>query len=62
MTWAEIKKAVEQAGIKEEQEIYAIHCSHRRGEKKFHVIKIGKALKLSEDTQDEREDYAGCAT
>jgi hypothetical protein len=62
MTWAEIKRAVEEAGIKEDQEIHAIHCSNQRGQKKFHAIKVGRALKLSEDNKDEREDYAGCAT
>ncbi len=61
MTWAEVKKAVEEAGIKEDQEIQAIHCSNGRGEKRFKVCRLGKALKLVEDTSDMREDYAGCA-
>lgn len=61
MTWAEIKKAVEEAGIKEDQEIGEIHCSNGRGEKHFNVCRLGRTLKLTEDTSDKREDYAGCA-
>jgi hypothetical protein len=61
MTWAEIKKAVEEAGISEDEEIDEIHCSNGRGLKSFHTAKLGRALKLTEDTRDEREDYAGCA-
>lgn len=62
MTWAEIKKAVEESGIKEDEEIHEIHCSNGRGRKKFHAVKLGRSLKLTEDTMDERKDYAGCAT
>lgn len=61
MTWKEIKQAVEQAGVSDEDEICLLQCEGRDGAKTFHKTKLGKSLKLSEDVSEEREDFAGCA-
>ena len=61
MTWAEIKRAVEGAGVKETDEIRTIHCDNHDGNKTFHMVKLGKAVKLAEDTKEQSEDSAGCA-
>jgi hypothetical protein len=52
MTWSEIKKAVEQAGIKEEDDICTIHCAIHHGNKILHQKRIGRFVRLSEDFSD----------
>ncbi|HET9529835.1 MAG TPA: hypothetical protein VFQ92_05750 [Blastocatellia bacterium] len=52
MTWSEIKKAVEQAGIKEEDDICTIHCAIHHGNKSLHPIRIGRFVRLAEDFSD----------
>jgi hypothetical protein len=49
MTWSEIKKAVEQVGVGEEEEIS--------------LIQLGRMLKLAENASAEkaRKDAEGCA-
>ena len=49
MTWSEIKKAVEEAGINEEDEVSVIQCQAHDGDKSLHKIKLGKFLKLAEN-------------
>lgn len=61
MTWAEIKRAVEQTGIKEEDEVSAIQCELHHGAKTFHTLRLGKTVKLVEDFSDSaREEVRGC--
>jgi hypothetical protein len=63
MTWSEIKKAVEQVGVGEEEEISLIQCENGEGDHTFHKVRLGKALKLAENVSAEkaREDAKGCA-
>lgn len=63
MTWREIKKAVEQAGVGDDEEIEVIQCENGDGDHSFHKMKLGKALKLAENVSAEkaREAAQGCA-
>ena len=63
MTWREIKKAVEQAGVQEDEEIGLIQCENEYGDHTFHKVRLGKMLKLAENVSAEkaREDAEGCA-
>jgi hypothetical protein len=63
MTWSEIKKAVQQVGVGEEEEISLIQCENGDGDHTFHKVRLGKALKLAENVSAEkaREDAKGCA-
>ena len=62
MTWTEIKNAVAQAGIKESEDITAIQCELHDGAKTFHIIKLGKTVKLAEDLSEAaRQAASGCA-
>lgn len=61
MTWSEIKNAVEDAGIADEDEVSVIQCQAHDGNKTFHTLKLGKFVKLAEDTSDgARADASGC--
>ena len=63
MTWREIKEAVEQAGVKEDEEIVLIQCENGDGDHTFHKVTFGKKLKLAENVSEEvsRRKAAGCA-
>ena len=63
MTWAEIKKAVEQAGVRDDEEIGLIQCGNGDGDHTFHRVRLGKMLKLAENASAEkaRADAEGCA-
>ena len=63
MTWAEIKSAVEQAGVSEDEEIGLIQCENEDGDHTFHKVRLGKTLKLAENVSAEkaRKDAEGCA-
>lgn len=63
MTWADIKKAVEQAGVREDEDIGLIQCENGDGDHTFHKVRLGKALKLAENVSAEkaRDDAKGCA-
>jgi sialic acid synthase SpsE len=63
MTWEEIKKAVEQAGVRDEEEIGLIHCENGDGDHTFHKVRLGKMRKLAENVSLEkaRKDTEGCA-
>ena len=63
MTWKDIKKAVEQAGVSEDEEIALIECENGDGDHTFHKVRLGKAMKLAENVSAEkaREDAEGCA-
>jgi hypothetical protein len=63
MTWAEIKSAVEQAGVRDDEEIGVIQCENGDGDHTFHKVRLGRMLKLAENVSAEkaREDAEGCA-
>jgi hypothetical protein len=61
MTWQEIKKAAEVSGIREEDDLSAIQCEPHRGNKTFHLIRLGRFVRLVEDTsKDAAKDASGC--
>lgn len=63
MTWREIKNAVEQAGVGDDEEIGLIQCENGDGDHTFHKVRLGKTLKLAENVSAEktREAAEGCA-
>jgi len=63
MTWREIKKAVEQAGVGEDEQIALIQCENGDGDHTFHKMRLGKSLKLAENVSVEkaRDEAKGCA-
>lgn len=62
MKWSEIKKAVEMADIKEDDEILEIHCELRGGDKTLSAVRLGHLLKLDENPSEEaRKEADGCA-
>lgn len=61
MTWKEIKKAVDDAGISEEDEVSVIECQPHDGDKTLHKMKLGKFVKLAENFSEEsRKNASGC--
>ena len=63
MTWKDIKRAVSEAGVGEDEEIILIQCENSEGDHTFHKTRLGRALKLAENVsaQKTREDAEGCA-
>jgi hypothetical protein len=63
MTWSEIKKAVEEVGVGEDEDIGLIQCENGDGDHTFHKVRLGRTLKLAENVSPEkaREDAEGCA-
>jgi len=63
MTWRDIKKAVSEAGVAEDEEIILIQCENSEGNHTFQKTRLGKALKLSENVSPEktRGEAEGCA-
>jgi len=63
MTWRDIKKAVEEAGVGDDEEIGVIQCENGDGDHTFHKMKLGNRLKLAESvsTEKAREAAEGCA-
>lgn len=63
MTWSQIKTAVEQAGVTDDEEIGLIQCENGGGDHTFHKVRLGKALKLAENVSEEvsRKEAEGCA-
>ena len=63
MTWREIKKAVEEAGVEEDEGIGLIQCENGDGDHTFHKVRLGKMLKLEENVSEEvsRKEAEGCA-
>lgn len=64
MTWAEIKRAVDQAGVDSDEQIGLIQCENGDGDHTFRKVRLGRALKRAENVSAEkaREDTEGCAT
>jgi hypothetical protein len=61
MKWSEIKRAAEQAGINDEDEISAIQCETQHGAKRFHILKLGRFVRLVEDfSESARKEAGGC--
>jgi len=63
MTWKEIKNAVEEAGVSEDDEISLIQCENQAGDHSFHKVRLGRSLKLAENVSAEelRKSAEGCA-
>jgi hypothetical protein len=62
MTWSQIKKAVERAGIRASDEILAIECEVRNGNGTLRMIPQGKFIRLAEEPSKEAgRDASGCA-
>lgn len=63
MTWKEIKRAVEEAGVEDEEEISLIQCENGDGDHTFQKVRLGKTLKLAENVSEEisRRKAEGCA-
>ena len=63
MTWSQIKKAAEQAGVGEDEEISLIQCENGDDDHTFHRVRLGRMLKLAENVSAEkaRKDAEGCA-
>ena len=63
MTWKEIKQAVEQTGIEEDDDIDLIQCEARNGNRTFTRMRLGTKLKLTENVaaEESRKDSEGCA-
>jgi hypothetical protein len=63
MTWREIKTAVEQAGVRDDEEIGLIDCENGNGDHTVHKVRLGRKIKLTENVSVEkaREDSGGCA-
>ena len=53
MTWLQIKEAVEQAGVRDDEEISLIQCENGDGDHTFHKVRFGKMLKLAENVSAE---------
>lgn len=62
MTWFEIKRAAEEAGIKDDEEIAAIACESEGGSKTLQRVVIGRSVKLTETHSTRRGEASGCAT
>ncbi len=61
MKWSEIKKAVEQTGVREDDEILEIHCELRDGNKTLQQMKLGNSLRLTENLSEESQKRGSAA-
>jgi hypothetical protein len=59
VTWSEVKKAAEAAGIKEDDNICSIYCAIRHGNKTFRAIRMGRLVRLAEDYLENSRAEAG---
>jgi len=61
MTWQQIKSAVEELGISENDEILEIKCEKGDGNQRLHQVKIGNFIILAEDLSDRAlKEALGC--
>jgi hypothetical protein len=62
MTWSEIKTAVEQSGIRDDDDVSVIQCQLQDGNKRMHVLRLGRFVKIVEDFSEEsKSEASGCA-
>lgn len=62
MTWKEIKEAMSEAGVGEDEQIILIQCENEAGDHTFQKMRFGKTLKLAENTSTHKTEEAnGCA-
>jgi hypothetical protein len=63
VTWKEIKKAVSEAGVGEDEEIILIQCENEEGDHTFQKVRFAKTLKLAENTSTHKtgKEANGCA-
>jgi hypothetical protein len=63
MKWSEIKEAVEQTGINEDDEILEIRCEPEGGSKLLQPVRLGGFLRLVEPLPEDaqKRESAGCA-
>ncbi len=63
MTWLEIKKAVEEAGVRDDEEISLIQCENGDGDHTFQKMRLGSGFKLAENLSADamQSDAEGCA-
>ena len=54
MIWKDIKRAVSEAGVREDEEIVLIECENDNGDHTFHKVRLGKALKLAENVSAQK--------
>jgi hypothetical protein len=57
--WSEIKKAAEEAGVKEDDDICSIYCAIHHGNKTFRAIRMGRLVRLAEDYSESTRAEAG---
>lgn len=62
MTWFEIKRAADEAGIGDDEEISAITCESEGGSKTLQRMVIGRSVKLAEAHAAKDHKVTGCAT
>ncbi len=61
MTWSQIKEAVDNLGINEDDEILEIRCEQGDGNHTLHQVRIGNFLVLAEDLSEKaRTEALGC--
>jgi hypothetical protein len=61
MTWLQIKEAVDELGIRENEEILEIRCEQGDGNHTLHQVRIGNFLILAEDLSEKaRKEALGC--
>jgi len=61
MTWQQIKSAVEELGISENDEILEIKCEQGDGNHRLHQVKVGNFIILAEDLSDRAlKEALGC--
>jgi len=62
MTWQQIKSAVDELGVAENDEILAIKCEQADGNHTLRRIKIGNFIILAEDLSETAlKDALGCS-
>jgi hypothetical protein len=59
MTWLEVKKAAEQAGIEDDDDICSIYCAIHHGNKTFRAIRLGRLVRLAEGYLESSRAEAG---
>jgi hypothetical protein len=61
VTWKQIKKAVEESDLEEDEEVSLIQCENGDGDGTFHKVRLGRAVKLAENVSEDAAKSSGCA-